>query len=229
MRISIPAHRLITRHDGLFTLLVVVGIVLAWSLVNPHDGPTWLLEAAPVLIGVPLLIASQRRFRFSILAYRLMALHAIILLVGAHYTYAEVPFFNWLREYFDLGRNHYDRLGHFAQGFVPAILTRELLLRCSPLRPGRWLFFLTTCTVLAISAFYEMIEWWTALATEDGAVAFLGTQGDPWDTQWDMFLALLGAISAQGLLRGVHDRAMAAIAQPRGRSRARRTRKPDAD
>jgi len=192
-------------------LLSIVIAVLIWSLITPHDWPTWLMEAAPVLAGLPLLATTSNRFRFSMLAYRLMAVHAVILLVGAHYTYAEVPWFNALRDSLDLGRNHYDRLGHFAQGFVPAIIAREILLRTAILRPGGWLFFLVTCISLAFSAFYELIEWWTALASDDGAIAFLGTQGDPWDTQWDMFLALAGALLAQLLLAGVHDRSMAGV------------------
>lgn len=195
----------------LFFLLFGLSIVIAWSAIAPHDWPTWFLEAAPVLIAVPLLMATHRSFPLSRLAYSMIWLHAVILLVGAHYTYAEVPLFNWLRDSYDLDRNHYDRLGHLAQGFFPAIVAREILLRRSPLQPGKWLFFLVTCFCLAFSAFYEMIEWWVALAAGDGAVAFLGTQGDPWDAQWDMFLALLGALSAQILLSKVHDRSMAAV------------------
>jgi len=132
--------------------------------------------------------------------------HAIILIVGGHYTYARVPLGFWLQDLFDMARNPYDRIGHFAQGFVPAILTRELLLRTSPLRRGRWLFVLVTSVCLAFSACYELFEWWTAIFTEDGSPEFLGTQGDVWDTQWDMFLALVGAMSAQVLLARVHDR-----------------------
>ena len=185
--------------------------MLLWSAISPHDFPTWFLEAAPVLIAIPLLAASYRRFPLSRLAYGMIGLHAIILLVGAHYTYAEVPLFNWLRDSYELSRNHYDRLGHLAQGFFPAIVAREILLRRSPLKPGKWLFFLVTCFCLAFSAFYEMIEWWVALVAGDGAVSFLGTQGDPWDTQWDMLLALLGALSSQMLLSKVHDRSLAAV------------------
>ncbi len=189
-----------------------LGTVALWSAIAPHDWPTWFLEAAPVLIAVPLLAATYRRFPLSRLAYGMIGLHALILLIGAHYTYAEVPLFNWLRDSFDLGRNHYDRLGHLAQGFFPAIVAREILLRRSPLKTGKWLFFLVTCFCLAFSAVYEMIEWWVALVAGDGAVAFLGTQGDPWDTQWDMFLALLGAIASQALLGKAHDRSLPARA-----------------
>jgi putative membrane protein len=196
-------------------LVGAVAAVFAWSLNAPRDWPTWFLEAAPVMFGAPLLVATYRAFAFTRLAYLLMALHAVILLVGAHYTYAEVPLFSWLRDGLDFSRNHYDRLGHLAQGFFPAIVAREILLRRSPLKPGRWLFFLVNCVALAISALYEMIEWWTALVAGDGATAFLGTQGDPWDTQWDLFLALLGALSAQLLLARRHDRALAAAARRR--------------
>lgn len=153
-----------------------------------------------------ILIATWKRFEFTRLAYLAMWLHAVILMVGGHYTYAEVPLGNWVREWLGLARNHYDRLGHVAQGFFPAIVVRELLIRTSPLQPGKWLFVLTTCVCLAISAFYELIEWWVAAATGTAAEAFLGTQGDVWDTQWDMFLALCGAISAQLVLGRSHDR-----------------------
>jgi len=163
----------------------------------------------PILIGVPILIATYRRFRFTPLAYRLLFVHALILMVGGHYTYAEVPLGFWVRDTFGLARNHYDRLGHFAQGFVPAILTRELLLRTSPLRRGKWLFTLVTAVCLAVSALYEFVEWWTALATGEAATGFLGTQGDPWDTQWDMLWALIGALVAQITLGRLHDRELA--------------------
>ena len=182
---------------------------MAWSAWRPHDWPTWFLEAVPVLITLPLLAAIYRRFSFTALAYWMMALHAVVLLVGAHYTYAEVPLFNDLRDAWDLERNHYDRIGHIAQGLFPSIVIREILLRRSPLQTGKWLFFVVTCIALAISAFYELIEWWVAVATDDGAVAFLGTQGDPWDTQWDMCLALCGALAAQLLLSRTHDRQLA--------------------
>lgn len=145
------------------------------------------------------------------MAYFLIAIHAVILMVGGHYTYAEMPLFNWLRDVNGWDRNYYDRLGHVAQGFVPAILVREILLRKSPLNPGKWLFFIVCCVVLAISAFYEFLEWWVALASGSEAVAFLATQGDVWDTQWDMFLALLGGIAAQLLLAGVHDDSMSVV------------------
>ena len=187
-------------------LLAATGAALALSAVHPHDYFTWLLEVAPIFVGAAILVATYRRFPLTPLAYRLLTVHALILMVGGHYTYAEVPLGFWVRDALGLARNHYDRLGHFAQGFVPAIVAREVLLRRSPLRPGKWLFFLVCCVCLAISACYEFVEWWTAVTTGDSATAFLGTQGDPWDTQWDMFLALLGALTAQLTLGRVHDR-----------------------
>ncbi len=185
---------------------MIVIAVLVWSAWTPRDRFTWFLEVVPVLVALPLLYLTRRRFPFTPLAYVLMTVHAVILMVGGHYTYAEMPLFNWLRDTFELARNHYDRVGHLAQGFVPAIIAREILLRASPLRPGGWLFFLVTCVCLAISACYELIEWWVAVASGDEAVAFLATQGDVWDTQWDMFLALIGAIASQLLLSKLHDR-----------------------
>jgi putative membrane protein len=190
-------------------LLALVLVVLIWSGIDPHDRFTWFLEVAPVLIGLPLVIATGRRFPLTPLLYSLLAVHAVILMVGGKYTYAQVPAGFWVQEWLGLARNHYDRLGHFAQGFVPAILAREILWRRSPLRGSRWLGFVVVAICLAFSAFYELIEWWTAAASGEAAEAFLGTQGDPWDTQWDMFLALLGAVTALLLLRGVHDRQLA--------------------
>ena len=187
-------------------LLAAGALALAVSAVRPHDYFTWFLEVAPILIGVPVLVATRRRFPLTPLLYRLLLVHALILMLGGHYTYAEVPLGFWVRDALGLARNHYDRLGHFAQGFVPAILAREILIRRSPLRPGKWLFFLVTCVCLAFSACYEFVEWWTAVTTGDSATAFLGTQGDPWDTQWDMFLCLVGALVAQLTLSRVHDR-----------------------
>jgi putative membrane protein len=145
------------------------------------------------------------------LAYRLIFIHCLILMLGGHYTYAQVPLGFWVQDLLDLGRNHYDRLGHLAQGFIPAIIVREVLLRTSPLRPGKWLFFLVICVCLAVSASYEFVEWWAALLGGEAAEAFLGTQGDPWDTQWDMFLAFVGAMTAQLLLGSRHDRDLAVL------------------
>ena len=192
-------------------LLAVVLAVLAWSGVAPHDRFTWLLEVAPVLIGVPVLLATGRRFPLTPLLYTLLAVHACILMVGGKYTYAEVPAGFWVSDALGLARNHYDRLGHFAQGFIPAILAREILVRTSPLRGSRWLPFVAIAFCLAFSAFYEMIEWWTAVLAGASSTAFLGTQGDVWDTQWDMFLALIGAVSALLVLSRAHDRQLARL------------------
>lgn len=184
--------------------LTVVGLIV--SGIGPVDRVTWLLEVAPVMIAIPLLVFTYRRFPLTPLLCRLIFLHACILMLGGHYTYAEVPPGYWVRDAFGLERNHYDRLGHLAQGFVPAMLAREILLRKSPLKPGAWLFLICVCIPLAFSAFYEMLEWWAAVALGQGADAFLGTQGDPWDTQWDMFLAMVGAISAQLIFARLHTR-----------------------
>jgi len=192
-------------------LLALAGLALVGSGVRPFDRTTWWLEVAPILIGAPILVATFRRFRLSPLLYRLLFLHALILMVGGHYTYARVPAGFWVQDWLDLSRNHYDRLGHLAQGFIPAILAREILLRRTPLRRGGWLFFLVVCVCLAISACYELIEWWAAGIGGAASEAFLGTQGDEWDTQWDMFLALAGAITSLLVLRGVHDRSMRAV------------------
>ena len=185
---------------------LLVAIVCLWSYLDARDPLTWWMEAAPVLLVYPLLWAVRMRFRTTGLLTLLIAVHAVILLVGAHYTYAEVPLFDWVRDAFGFDRNHYDRVGHLAQGFIPAIAIRELLLRTSPLRPGRWLFAIILFSVLGVSATYELIEWLAAVLVGQGADAFLGTQGDPWDTQTDMALAGLGAILAQISLGRVHDR-----------------------
>lgn len=182
------------------------------SGLQPFDRVVWLLEVAPVLIAIPILVVSFRSFRLSPLLYRLLFLHAILLLVGGHYTYARVPVGLWAQDVLDLSRNHYDRVGHLVQGFVPAILAREILLRLSPLRRGGWLFFLVVSVCLAFSAVYELSEWWVALVGGESAGSFLGAQGDIWDTHWDMFLALIGAVAALLLLGGVHDRSMNAVA-----------------
>ncbi|HSE66267.1 MAG TPA: DUF2238 domain-containing protein [Gemmatimonadales bacterium] len=188
------------------SLLTAVLAVLLWSAINPHDHFTWLLEVAPILIGLPIVVLTRKRFPLTPLAYTLLAIHASILAVGGHYTYAEVPAGYWVRDLMGWTRNNYDRLGHLAQGFIPAIVAREILLRTSPLRPGKWLTFLVICFCMALSSFYELIEWWTAAATGTAADAFLGTQGDPWDTQWDMMLAMIGACLSLLLLSRIHDR-----------------------
>ena len=197
---------MVTRYHAI--LLAILGGVFCWSAIAPHDRFTWYLEVFPVLIALPLLVVFWPRFPFSRLACLLMLVHAVILLIGGHYTYAEMPLFNGLRDVYGWDRNYYDRVGHVAQGFVPAIIAREILLRSSPLLPGKWLSFLVVCVALAISAVYEMLEWWVAVASGSDAVAFLATQGDIWDTQWDMFLALLGAIAALALLSRQHDRSI---------------------
>lgn len=191
-------------------LLVAAGAT-ALSGVGPTDRATWLMEVAPTLLALPLLLLTYRRFRLTSLLYAALSVHACILALGGHYTYAEVPLGFWVRDALGLARNHYDRLGHLAQGFVPALVARELLLRTSPLRPGRWLFALVTLSCLGVSACYEFIEWWAAVLLGQGADAFLGTQGDPWDTQWDMFLAFLGAMLAQLTLGRAQDRQLARL------------------
>jgi putative membrane protein len=193
------------------SLLAAVAVALAVSGIEPYDRLTWWLEVLPVLVAAPLLVATYRRFPLTPLAYWLIAIHCLILIVGGHYTYARVPLGFWMQDWFDFPRNHYDRIGHLMQGFGPAIVIRELLIRTSPLSPGKWLFTIIVFTVLGISATYEFTEWWAALAGGDAAGAFLGTQGDVWDTQWDMFLAGCGAIAAQLVLGRLHDRQLAVV------------------
>jgi len=196
-------------------MLLISGlIILVWSGIHPRDALTWWLEVAPALLGLAVLLATYRRFRLTNLAYLLVWIHAIILMIGGHWTYAEMPLFNWLRDAFELKRNYYDRLGHLAQGFFPAIIVRELLLRTSPLRPGKWLFVLVVASCLAVSAAYELVEWAAALLLGQGADQFLGTQGDPWDTQWDIFLAFVGAMLAPLVLGRAHDRSLATLMSP---------------
>ena len=192
-------------------LLAGTAAVLIWSGIRPNDRLTWWMEVAPVLIAAPLLLATGRRFPLSPLAYRLIFLHAVVLMVGGHYTYEKVPLGNWAREAFHLARNHYDRLGHFMQGFTPAIVSREVLRRKTPLGPGGWLFFLTTAVCLAFSASFEFVEWAAATLLGQSADAYLATQGDVWDTQWDMLCALIGALTAQLLLAARQDRQLEAM------------------
>jgi len=192
-------------------LFAVVAVALVVSGIRPYDRLTWFLEVVPVLIAAPLLVATQRSFPLTPLAYWLIAIHALVLILGGHYTYARVPLGFWIQDWFDFSRNHYDRLGHLMQGIGPAIVARELLIRTSPLAPGKWLFTIVLFTVLGISATYEFIEWAAALASAEAAAAFLGTQGDPWDTQWDMFLAGCGAIAALFLFERLHDRQIAIV------------------
>lgn len=187
-------------------LLTVVAAALVVSRIGPYDPLTWFLEIVPILIIAPVLVLTYRTFPLTPLLYRLLFVHALILILGGHYTYARVPLGYWFQDLLDLSRNHYDRLGHLAQGFIPAILVREILLRRSPLVRGKWLFFLTVSVCLAFSAFYEFTEWWAAVAGGESAENFLGTQGDIWDTQWDMFLAFVGAITSQMILSRTHDK-----------------------
>jgi putative membrane protein len=187
-------------------LFGIAAILLVISGIGAKDRLTWWMEDAPVMVGIPLLLWLRPRFPFTPLLYRLLFFHACVVLLGGHYTYAEVPVGFWFQDWLDLSRNHYDRFGHFVQGFIPAILMRELLWRTSPLRGSRWLPFLVACFCLAFSATYEFIEWWGALIMGEDADAFLALQGDVWDTQWDMFLALCGAIISLLLLSRLHDR-----------------------
>jgi len=193
------------------TWLAIFFAVLLWSAVNPKDYLTWILETAPALIGFVVLLLTRNTFPLTPLSYLLILIHSIILMVGGHYTYAEEPLFNWLREVLAWERNNYDKLGHFAQGFVPAIVAREIIVRKQAVHGRGWLSFLVVCVCLAISAVYELIEWCAALLSEQTAEAFLGTQGYAWDTQSDMAYALLGAVSALLLLSGSHDRQIGSL------------------
>ncbi len=182
-------------------------VVLLWSAIEPKDQFTWFLEVFPALIGFVLIVLTYKKFPLTPLLYTLILMHMMILMVGGHYTYAEVPLFDWIKEALDQSRNNYDKVGHFAQGFVPAILARELLLRKKIVQASKiWLNYIILSIVLAFSAFYELIEWWVALATGEDAEAFLGTQGYMWDTQSDMMYALIGGISALLLLSRWHDK-----------------------
>lgn len=184
---------------------------LAVSAYRPLDPFTWFLEVFPAILGAAVMIATYRRFPLTTLLYTLILVHALILMLGGHFTYAQVPLGFWMQDAFGFTRNHYDRIGHFAQGFVPAMIARELFLRHRVLQRGAWLFVITVLCCLGISAIYELIEWWTAELSGAAADAFLGTQGDPWDTQKDMFLAGLGASTALLILSRIHDRALQAI------------------
>lgn len=192
-------------------LLAAVGVVFLWSLIGCHDFFTWLLEVLPAIIAIPILIRLYPRFRFTNLVYALIAVHATILMVGGHYTYALMPVFEWIKNWLHLDRNYYDRLGHFAQGFVPALIAREVLLRVTPLERGKMLTYLVMSCCMAISAMYELFEFAAAKITGTAADAFLGGQGDVWDTQWDMTWCLIGATCALLFLTGVHDRALAKL------------------
>lgn len=200
---------MVPRERILVALLVVIGVFLAVTAIKPYDRGTWLMEVAPVLIACPVLILTYRRFPLTSLLYILIFLHAVVLITGGAYTYARVPLGFWLQDLFSLSRNHYDRIGHFMQGFVPALLAREILLRGGFVTNLRMAAFLAVCIAMAISAWYELIEWAAAVILGQGADAFLGTQGDPWDTQKDMFLCFIGAIVALLTLSREQDRQMA--------------------
>jgi putative membrane protein len=193
--------------------LLIYFSVLIWSGINPKDYFTWLLEVFPALIGLIILAVTYNKFRLTPLAYILILIHCIILMVGGHYTYAEVPLFNWIRDTFGMARNNYDKIGHLAQGLIPAIIAREILIRKKIILQKSWTNFIVICICLAISAFYELIEWGAALLSGEAAEAFLGTQGYVWDTQSDMGLALLGAITSLLLLSRLHDRQMLLLNQ----------------
>ena len=187
-------------------LLIVLGAVFVWSAIRPHDYFTWWLEVFPAIIGFGILAATYRRFRLTPLLYMLVMIHAAILMIGGHYTYAEVPLGFWMQDIFHIARNDYDRIGHFAQGFVPAMIAREILIRRGVVRGRGWLYFIIVAICLAISAAYELLEWRVSIATGSKGDAFLGTQGDVWDTQEDMATALVGALIAPLILGRIHDR-----------------------
>ena len=189
----------------------IFGATLLWSAINPEDYFTWALEVAPALVAILVLALTRKHFPLTELAYTLILVHCLILMVGGHYTYAKVPLFDWLRDTFEMQRNNYDKIGHFAQGFIPAIVAREIAIRKNLINGRGWTHFFVVCFCLAFSAFYELIEWWVASMSGESAEAFLGTQGYVWDTQSDMALALIGAIAALLLLAKLHDRQIALI------------------
>ncbi len=195
----------------MYSWIAIFSVVLIWSGIEPKDSLTWFLEVAPALIGVAVLVLTYRSFRLTPLVYVLILIHCVILMVGAHYTYAEVPLFDELKTWLDLERNNYDKLGHFAQGFVPAMIAREIIIRKEIIKGAVWQFFFIVSFCLGFSAFYELIEWWVAIAVGESAEAFLGTQGYIWDTQSDMAFALIGAVIALITLRKVHDKQLRKI------------------
>lgn len=203
-------HTLSARSLTLYSIALIA--LVALSGTAPKELDTWAMEIAPIVIVLPVLWFTWRRFPLTPMVYGLIFLHALVLMLGGHYTYAEVPLGAWMQESFHLARNPYDGIGHLAQGFIPAMVARELLLRQTPLRPGRWLFVMVVLACGGISALYELIEWGAAVAMGAGAEAFLGTQGDPWDTQKDMAFAFMGAIAAQILLAHWHDSQLARLA-----------------
>lgn len=190
----------------IYTLLLIICALLIWSVINPKEYFTWFLEVLPAILGILVLILTFKKFRFTNLLYLLIFFHCVILIIGGHYTYAEVPFFDWVREVFNQSRNNYDKLGHFVQGFVPAMIARELLIRKEVVMKKNWLPFIIVCIALAISAAYELIEWAVSIATGEGGDSFLGTQGYIWDTQSDMLYATIGAIVALLTLSKIHNK-----------------------
>ena len=199
-------------------LLGIAAAVLIWSFIGCHDYFTWLMEVFPALIGGAVLVSIYPRFQFTTLVYGLITAHAVILMIGGHYTYSLMPVFTWIKDAFHLDRNYYDRLGHLAQGFVPVMIAREVLLRTTALKRGVMLNYLLLSVAMAISAWYEILEFASARLAGGGADAFLGTQGDPWDTQWDMTCCFIGAICALVFMQKVHDRALAVREKPGGPS-----------
>lgn len=197
-----------SREKSLILALLALLLIMALSAIHPYDRTTWFMEVAPIFIALPVMIATYRRFPLTTLLYVLIFIHALVLIAGGHYTYARVPLGFWIEHAFSLGRNPYDKIGHFMQGFVPFLVTREILLRGGYLTSRRMAALLSVCVVMAISAWYELIEWWSALAMGQGADEFLGTQGDPWDTESDMFFAFIGAMTAMILISRWHDRLM---------------------
>lgn len=190
----------------LYSLLFLLFVLLIWSAINPKEYFTWFLEVLPAVLGVLILVFTFKKFRFTELVYILIFFHCVILIVGGHYTYAEVPFFDWVREVFNQSRNNYDKLGHFAQGFVPAMIARELLIRKEVVLNKSWMPFIIVCIALAISAAYELLEWAVAAMSGEDGDSFLGTQGYVWDTQSDMLFATIGAITALITLSGIHNK-----------------------
>ncbi|OGS94462.1 MAG: hypothetical protein A3G79_01805 [Gallionellales bacterium RIFCSPLOWO2_12_FULL_57_18] len=199
------------RQNSLIAAGLLLVVILLISAIRPFDRPTWLLEVSPVLIALPIMVTTYHRFPLTTLLYVLIFVHALILILGGSYTYARVPLGFWIQDIFSLSRNPYDKIGHFAQGFVPFIVAREILVRGGYLSSRRMTEFLSICVVMMVSSFYELVEWWTALLLGQGAYEFLGTQGDIWDTQSDMFYALIGAATAMLTLSRLHDRQMGAL------------------
>lgn len=202
----IKASVLFDKNKYLLLLVIIFFLVLIWSAINPKEYFTWFLEAIPGIVGFMILLITYKRFKFTNFAYSLILIHCCILFIGGHYTYAENPLFEYFKKVFNWERNNYDKLGHFAQGFIPSIVARELLIRMKIMNNRKWLVFFIVCIALSISAVYEFIEWWTALLIGESADAFLGTQGYIWDTQSDMLYAFIGSVTALIFLSRYHDK-----------------------